>query len=118
MMKAIGAAFMAIGIGMGAFGAHGLRPLLEARPMAVFETAVFYLISQALGLLLISKFKGPSRLLFTGIVLFSGSLFLLSTTALHGLPVSWLGPIPPIGGLLLVAAWLWTALEFFKTKKS
>jgi uncharacterized membrane protein YgdD (TMEM256/DUF423 family) len=118
MMKSTAAILVALGIGLGAFGAHGLRPLLEARPMEVYETAVFYLITQALGLLWMNNLKIASRLLLLGVLLFSGSLFLLSTASLHGLAVQWLGPVTPIGGLLLIAGWLQAAFEFSKTKKS
>ncbi len=118
MIKSFAAVLMALGVGMGAFGAHGLRPVLEERPMEVYETAVFYLISQAIGLLLLSNFKLASRLLLFGIALFSGSLFLLSTASLHGLAVHWLGPVTPVGGLLIIAGWLQAAFEFSKTKKS
>lgn len=109
---------MAIGIGMGAFGAHGLRPLLEARSLEVYETAVFYLLTMALGLLWMADKKIAARLLLAGILLFSGSLFLLSTASLHPLPVRWLGPITPLGGLLLMAGWLWAAFGGPPTKKS
>lgn len=109
---------MAVGIGLGAFGAHGLRPLLEARSLEVYETAVFYLITQALGIMWMGSAKGPAKLLLVGIILFSGSLFLLSTASLHQLPVRWLGPITPIGGLCLMAGWLWAAYLQFATKKS
>lgn len=118
MMKFVGACLLAMGIGMGAFGAHGLRPLLAARPMEVYETAVFYLITMSLGLFWVGEQRGPARLLLIGILLFSGSLFLLSTASLHGLPVSWLGPVTPIGGLCLMASWLWTAFQQLPTKKS
>lgn len=117
-MKSTAAVLIALGIGMGAFGAHGLRPILETRPMEVYETAVFYLLTQAIGLLWLSHLKVAARLLIGGLLLFSGSLFLLSTASLHGLPVQWLGPITPVGGLLLMAAWLQAAFEFSKTKKS
>jgi uncharacterized membrane protein YgdD (TMEM256/DUF423 family) len=118
MMKSIAAGLMALGIALGAFGAHGLRPLLPTRSMEVYETAVFYLITMALGLLWMEKEKLASRLLLTGILLFSGSLFLLSTAGLHGLPVQWLGPVTPVGGLLLMAGWLRAAYGYLPTKKS
>lgn len=117
-MKFFAAILLAFGIAMGAFGAHGLRPLLAARPMEVYETAVFYLITMALGLLWMGDQKGPARFLLTGILLFSGSLFLLSTASLHGLSVRWLGPITPIGGLFLMAAWVWFGFQQLPTKKS
>jgi uncharacterized membrane protein YgdD (TMEM256/DUF423 family) len=116
----IAAFLLALGIGMGAFGAHGLRPLLEARSMDVYETAVFYLITQALGLLWVAGQDRPAafRLLLSGILLFAGSLFLLSTRSLHALPVSWLGPLTPIGGLLMMAGWGAVVLQFWGRKNS
>jgi uncharacterized membrane protein YgdD (TMEM256/DUF423 family) len=72
----------------------------------------------ALGLFWMKDQKGPARLLLTGILLFSGSLFLLSTSSLHSLPVSWLGPVTPIGGLCLMAGWVWIAIRHLPTKKS
>lgn len=115
-VKFIASILFALGIGLGAFGAHGLRPLLALRSMEVYETAVFYLLMQALGLFFLADQKGPVLLLLFGVFLFSGSLFMLSTATLHGLSVQWLGPVTPLGGLSLIAAWLWAAFKFLKAK--
>ena len=103
----IGAAVMALGVILGAFGAHGLRDHLDAYRMSVYEKAVFYHFIHALGMLavpllvragFISESAGnwTGWLLLAGVVLFSGSLYLLAITG-----VKTLGAITPFGG----AAW-------------
>ncbi len=98
------------GVAMGAFGAHGLKAMLTADMMAVYKTAVMYQMWHALGLGLIAillQQTGDSpwlvwagRLMFSGIVLFSGSLYLL---VLLDMPK--LGMITPIGGVAWLIAW-------------
>ncbi len=95
---------------MGAFGAHALKTVLTVEMLAVYKTAVNYHMWHALGLGLIAVFQQLSgescyllwagRLMFLGIVLFSGSLYLL---AILNLPA--LGMITPLGGLAFIAAW-------------
>ena len=100
---------------MGAFGAHALKPTLEAAgTLYVWQTAVDYQMWHALALLfsaLIPKSGAAGRaatLLFSsGILLFSGSLYWL---ALGG--PSWLGPVTPLGGLSLMAGWVALAFAF------
>jgi uncharacterized membrane protein YgdD (TMEM256/DUF423 family) len=106
-----GSLFGALGVMIGAFGAHGLADLLEANNrLDTFETAVKYHMYHALALLLtgILFFNIPAKplrlagLFFTiGILIFSGSLYILCLTN-----ISWLGAITPIGGLFLIAGWL------------
>ncbi len=105
----IGAAAALIGVGVGAFGAHGLRGRLSPEMLAVFETGVRYQMYHALAILItaiaLSRFDGPlvrsAGWLFTaGIVLFSGSLYALALTG-----TSALGAITPIGGLAFIAGW-------------
>jgi uncharacterized membrane protein YgdD (TMEM256/DUF423 family) len=109
---ATGALLMAIGVALGAFGAHGLRDRLDAYSLGVYEKAVFYHYLHAIGLLVVALLARvnaiPARaqdlvgwLLLAGIVLFSGSLYAL---ALSGMRV--LGAITPLGGLSFIAAWL------------
>src|SRR3569833_3607257 len=109
---ATGALLMAIGVALGAFGAHGLRDRLDAYSLGIYEKAVFYHYLHAIGLLVVALLARvnaiPARaqdlvgwLLLAGIVLFSGSLYAL---ALSGMRV--LGAITPLGGLSFIAAWL------------
>lgn len=109
----MGAVCGGLGIAAGAFGAHALKPLLTAEMHMVFETAVRYQLYHALALLLtgvLLERAAPSNgaqllrsaglLFLAGMLLFSGSLYLL---ALSG--VRWLGAITPVGGLCLLAGW-------------
>ena len=107
-----GAILLALAVAMGAFGAHALRGRLDAYLMSVYEKAVFYHFIHALGLLIVSflpktgTFSEISAgyvcaLLLIGIVIFSGSLYLLALTGNRIL-----GAITPIGGISFIAAWL------------
>lgn len=110
----IGSLMGFLAVALGAFAAHGLRPFLEPRSFETFETAVRYQFYHALAILLVAVLshfgrKGALRLAawaFTvGIVLFSGSLYALSTRELHQISVGWLGPITPLGGLCYLLGW-------------
>jgi len=108
----------ALAVILGAFGAHGLKPLLSPESLANYQTGVLYHFIHTLALLLVSsrrnspfRFQQASCISFTvGIVLFSGSLYLLSTASVTGLSVSFLGPITPIGGIALILGWVLLAL--------
>lgn len=99
-----------LSVAFGAFGAHALRARLDSQALAVFETAVQYQFHHSLALLAVallmlqhpgSALLRSSAVLFTlGIVVFSGSLYLLSFTGLR-----WLGAITPLGGLAFIAGW-------------
>jgi uncharacterized membrane protein YgdD (TMEM256/DUF423 family) len=99
----------ATGVGLGAFGAHALRERLDPAAQAVWQTAVLYHLVHAcalLALVLFARATGrsvglPAALFTAGIVLFSGSLYLLALTSWR-----WLGPITPLGGLSFIAGWL------------
>lgn len=114
--RALGALLMAVAIAMGAFGAHALKSLLAAKDIAVYETAIFYFLLHALALAAIPFRQGSARLLVLGMLLFSGSLILLSTRSWHHIDVAWLGPVTPLGGLCLMAAWVWHAIQLFVSK--
>ena len=115
---------MAAAVGLGAFGAHGLRDRLDAYSMSVYEKAVFYHFIHALGILLVAllarahaiSVEGQARvgwLLLVGIIIFSGSLYAL---ALSG--VRTLGAITPLGGLAFIAGWLVLAYEAARSPRS
>jgi uncharacterized membrane protein YgdD (TMEM256/DUF423 family) len=105
-----------IGVGAGAFGAHGLRSRLSPDMLAVFETAVRYQMYHAFALLITATVigrVGDARLLsvagwsfMAGIVLFSGSLYILALTRLSAL-----GAVTPLGGLAFLVGW--ACLAFF-----
>ena len=93
----------------GAFGAHGLRERVSAELVASWTTASHYHLLHSVVLLALALYavrsgaeiRVPAALFTTGIVLFSGSIYLLVLTGQR-----WLGPITPLGGLMLIAAWL------------
>jgi uncharacterized membrane protein YgdD (TMEM256/DUF423 family) len=99
-----------LAVALGAFGAHGLKARIAPELLSVYKTGVEYHFYHALGLILVGltalrlpesvPLKASGWVMLAGIVLFSGSLYLL---ALTGLP--WLGAITPIGGLAFLAAW-------------
>ena|ERR1700712_1943533 len=109
----------------GAFGAHALQAVLSTKQLDVWHTAVqyqFYHVFALLFLSLLTRFKNNMVLttyyLFTfGIILFSGSLYLLACRDLLGW--SWLpmvGPVTPVGGLLFIAGWVTLAIAGYKNK--
>jgi uncharacterized membrane protein YgdD (TMEM256/DUF423 family) len=109
-----------LGVGFGAFGAHGLKTMISPELLTVYQTGVSYQMWHALGLIGIALVKAQhpnARLLhwagwfmFTGIVLFSGSLYVLAI-----LNLKWLGIITPFGGLAFLIAWLLITIFAAKT---
>ena len=103
----IAAALCFLAVALGAFGAHGLRSTLEAHGMLdVWNKAVFYHFIHAIALLVLALYgtlnRGACLLLLIGILIFSGSLYLLALTNLR-----WLGAVTPFGGLCFLAGWAW-----------
>jgi uncharacterized membrane protein YgdD (TMEM256/DUF423 family) len=105
----IGSILAFLGVAAGAFGAHGLRGRVSPELIDVFETAARYHIYHALGLLAVAwaVSRWPSTattaagwLLLAGVVLFSGSLYLMTFTGMR-----WLGAITPLGGVAFLAGW-------------
>ena len=107
----LGAALGALGVAAGAFGAHALRDRVEPRHLAVWDTAAEYLLWHALALVLVGllirqgsvrarPIRVAGRALSFGVVVFSGSLYVL---VLSG--VGWLGAITPVGGVSLIVGW-------------
>ena len=107
----IAAATGFLAVALGAFGAHGLKAILTQNGTAsIWETAVFYQFIHAVMLFVLAERKplaiGPWWCFLAGIVIFSGSLYLLALTGVH-----WLGAITPVGGVSLLAGWLWLLIN-------
>jgi uncharacterized membrane protein YgdD (TMEM256/DUF423 family) len=114
------AVLLGLAVGIGAFGAHGLRDKLDAYSMSVYERAVFYHFVHALGMLIVPILAQTNLLseasagrvcwlLLAGIILFSGSLYILAITGNRSL-----GMITPFGGVAFIAAWVvlaWSVLR-------
>ena len=101
--------FMLLAVALGAFGAHAMKGHYSDYAMEIYKTAVFYHIVHALGLFIVAwlntlitdpKIMWAGILFIAGIVLFSGSLYLLAFTG-----ASWLGAITPLGGLSFLIGW-------------
>ncbi|MFK7112959.1 DUF423 domain-containing protein [Flavobacterium oreochromis] len=116
--------FGAVSIILGAFGAHALKKVLNLDQLASFEVGVRYMMYHALFLLFLgttSIFLPEQKnmifnLVASGTLFFSVSIFLLSTQSLTGLNLKFLGPITPVGGVLLISAWIMAFCYIF-TKK-
>lgn len=111
----IGALAALLAVAAGAFGAHGLKERLSVEMLAIFETGARYQMYHALAMIAsaIACERWPGGystasgwLFLVGIILFSGSLYLLSVTG-----VRWLGAITPMGGLAFMAGWLSLAIS-------
>lgn len=118
-MLVVGAVVAGLGVAAGAFGAHGLRPILSEKMMAVFETGVRYQLVHALAMLIAGlsahSFKHPAFVkagwsFFVGILIFSGSLFTLALTETRIL-----GMLTPFGGLAFLIGWGFLAWGYWKT---
>lgn len=115
----IGAINAALAVGLGAFGAHGLESRLSERMLDTFKTGVQYHMYHALGLIGIAlaadKLQSTGLIqwagwfMFAGIVLFSGSLYVLS---LSGIKI--LGAITPLGGVAFITAWILLIVAAFR----
>lgn len=106
----MGVILISIAIILGAFGAHGLKELVSAEKLTSFEVGIRYQMYMGICLLIIGlnadKFKFSLKtivnLLIFGVVLFSGSIYLLSLQELIPISLKFLGPITPIGGTLMI----------------
>ncbi|RZK82175.1 MAG: DUF423 domain-containing protein [Pedobacter sp.] len=115
--------FGALAVILGAFGAHGLKSVIEPSAIEIWAKGVEYQFYHTFALLFLSLMK-PDKLVrlaywfFSfGILFFSGSLYLLATRAVTGLSfVNYIGPITPVGGLLMILGWLMVFLAALKIK--
>lgn len=124
----LGSICMAIGIILGALGAHALKEKyhLPTEQLESYKTGVLYQLIHSIGIIItgILAFKFPQKklvlvgiLFFIGIIFFSGSIYLLSTRSITNLNVSFLGPITPLGGLIFICGWILLAIKFIKNDK-
>lgn len=113
----------ALGVALGAFGAHGLEGKLTENQLSVWDTAVKYQMIHTLVILILLllpvkniHYTTPALFFLIGIFLFSGSLYLLSVKNVLGIEsfAKILGPITPIGGLCLLIGWVILAFKFLK----
>jgi len=120
--SAIASGLVMLAVSLGALGSHLLKSRLSQDALSSFEVGVRYLIYHSFAILLINTLSALDsnvkstfvKLILAGILLFSGSIFLLATQELHGRPVKFLGPITPVGGLLLISAWGYLMLYFLR----
>ncbi|NHW02825.1 DUF423 domain-containing protein [Stutzerimonas degradans] len=117
----LAACFGLTGVALGAFAAHGLRASLSAEYLAIFQTAVLYQLIHALALFGVAllSLQAPGRLLQAagalfaiGILLFSGSLYLLTLTG-----IGKLGMVTPLGGTAFLAGWLCLGLAGWRLQR-
>ena len=107
---------------LGAFGAHALKEVLSESQLSSFQTGIRYQFFHGVVILILSlnatyftsKLNSILKIMIAGIILFSFSIYLLSLQDLIGISLSILGPITPIGGFLLISAWI---VLFFSVKK-
>ena len=120
----IGAVYGLLSVILGAFGAHALKKVLSFEKLQSFETGVKYQMYSALFLLIVGyilKFESPSEkwisiLMIAGTFLFSMSIYFLSFSEVWNTNLKFLGPITPIGGLLMIISWAMLTFYFVKTK--
>ena len=116
---------LAIAVINGAFGAHMLKALLDPTKLQAWQTAVLYQFIHALGILFLAgktdnpqfhngRLRIAGNFLLFGVILFSGSLYFLTTQDLMGMNLGFLGPITPIGGVLFIGGWI---VALFSLKK-
>ena len=108
---------------LGAFGAHALKKVLTVEELTTFETGVKYQMYHALFLLVVGMYSGISAktknaifyLITIGTFFFSGSIYLLATNSAGGFNKI-IGPVTPVGGLLLIIGWFVLLIDFFRQK--
>ncbi len=120
---ALGSLNAMLAVILGAFGAHGLKTRLTENMLAVYQTGVQYHFYHALGLIVVGLvimqmlpsiwFKSAGWFMLVGILLFSGSLYILSITQLR-----WLGAVAPLGGTAFIFAWLLLFIGIIRAQTS
>ncbi|MBK6965304.1 MAG: DUF423 domain-containing protein [Bacteroidales bacterium] len=110
-----GSILAGLSVALGALGAHWLKQNLSPAALTSFQTGVQYQMYHALAILIMAAL--PTRFhvrlfriaffaFLTGVIFFSGSIYLLSTREITGWTWSWMGPVTPLGGLMFIAGWI------------
>ena len=115
-----------IAIILGAFGAHALKDRVEPAQLQSFEVGVRYQMYHGIALLSIGlsnhlipfSLRVYNSLIIIGVVLFSVSIYFLSIQDVLGLKLSFLGPVTPIGGLMLISAWIVFLIKIVRSKNA
>ena len=113
-----GSLHMVLAVILGAFAAHALKSVLDEYSIDVYKTGNFYHFIHSIALIMVGLLQHQFDVdlmlsgysFFLGMVIFSGSLYLLALTGIKGL-----GAITPIGGLLFILGWGWLAVQFYKS---
>ena len=119
-----GAVYGLVAVILGAFGAHALKKIISVDKLASFETGVKYQMYSALFLLIVGyilKFESPSEkwisiLMIVGTFIFSVSIYLLAFSELAAIPSKAIGPVTPLGGLMMIISWAMLIFYFAKNK--
>ncbi|MCG7555526.1 MULTISPECIES: DUF423 domain-containing protein [unclassified Pseudoalteromonas] len=113
----IGSVFCLLSVALGAFAAHGLKGRLSDYAIGIFNTAAQYQMTHGLAIIATAflikwglKVQVAGGFFITGVLLFSGSLYLLALTG-----IKWLGPITPIGGTCFLIAWILLIVQAAKS---
>lgn len=122
LVLVIGSLYGGLAVILGAFGAHAFKKILPAEKLISFETGVKYQMYHALLLIAIGLFlefqtsleKSAAWSIILGTFIFSTSIYFLSFADHWGVNLKWLGPITPLGGLLMIVGWFLLAFYFLK----
>lgn len=120
----VGAVYGLLSVILGAFGAHALKKIISVDKLVSFETGVRYQMYAAFFLLIVGyilKFETTSEkwisiLMIAGTFLFSATIYLLAFSEVAAIPTKILGPITPLGGLLMIISWAMLIFYFVKNK--
>lgn len=120
----IGAVYGLLSVILGAFGAHALKKVISVEKLISFETGVRYQMYSALFLLIVGyilKFETPAEkwisiLMIVGTFHFSVTIYLLAFSEVAAIPTKIVGPITPLGGLLMIISWAMLIFYFLKNK--
>ena len=120
----IGAVYGLLSVVLGAFGAHALKKVISVEKLISFETGVRYQMYAALFLLIVGyilKFETPSEkwisiLMIAGTFIFSVTIYLLAFSEVAAIPTKIIGPLTPLGGLLMIISWAMLIFYLVKNK--